>query len=153
MYRRLFVAVNPFHARRVRESKESKNSRFNICPEAATSEIVCKPTEEHLSNPKPGHTTVGSDRSPWRSGWAGLGKMGCKKNHSHWKKKSTVPSNRSKKNRFNVSSEARTGETPCKPTEKQNQRLTTGFSAVCHWDEKRALFLAAELWNDACLSL
>ena len=59
----------------------------------------------------------------------------------------------SKKRRFNVSPEARTSEILCKPTEEQNQRLTTGLSAVYHRDEKRALFLAAEQWNDAFLSL
>ena len=65
-------------------------------------------------------------------------------------KKSTVPSKRSKKRRFIVSSEARTREILCKPA-KQNNRLTTVISAVYHRDEKRALFLAAGQWNDTFL--
>ena len=106
----------------------------------------------YLSNPKPGHTTGGSGRSAWRSGRAGSGKIGCQQNYSPKKQKSTVPSKASKKRRFNVSPEAPTSEILCKPTEEQNQRLTTGLSAVYYRDEKRAFFLAAEQWNDAFLS-
>ena len=107
----------------------------------------------NLSNPKPGHTTGGSGRSARRSGRAGSGKIGCQQNYSPRKQKSIVPSKPSKKRRFNVSPEARTSEILCKPTEEQNQRLTTGLSAVYHRDEKRALFLAAEQRNDAFLSM
>ena len=37
--------------------------------------------------------------------------------------------------------------------EEQNPRLTRGLSAVYHRDEKHSLFLAADQWNDAFLSL
>ena len=107
----------------------------------------------NLSNPKPGHTRSVSGRSAQRSGRAGSGKIKCKQNYAPRKQKSTVPSKASKKRRFNVSPETRTSEILCKPTEEQNQRLTTGLSAVYHRDEKRALFLAAEQWNDALLCL
>ena len=107
----------------------------------------------YLSNPKPGHTSGGSGWSARRSGQAGSGKIGCQQNYSLRKQKSTVPCKPSKKRRFNVSPQARTSETLCKPTEEQNQRLTNGLSAVYHRDEKRALFLAAEQWNDAFVSL
>ena len=40
-----------------------------------------------------------------------------------------------------------------KPMEEQSPRLTTRSSAVYHRDEKRSLFLAADQWNDAFLSL
>ena len=85
--------------------------------------------KRNLSNPKPGHTTGGSGRSAWRSGRAGSGKIGCQQNYLPRKKKSTVPSKASKKRRLNVSPEARTSEILCKPTEEQNQRLTTGLAA------------------------
>ena len=107
----------------------------------------------NVSNPKPGHTTGGSGRTARRSGWAGSGKIGCQQNYSPRKQKTTGPSKASKKRRFNISPEARTSEFRCKPTEEQNQRLTTGSSAVYHRDEKRSLFLAAERWNDTFLSL
>ena len=69
-------------------------------------------------------------------------------------KKTTVPSKQSKKNRFNVSPEKRKGVILCKPTEEQNDLLTTNLSAVFHQDEKRALCLAAEQWTDAfCISV
>ena len=44
----------------------------------------------NLSNPKPGHTTGGSGRGARRSGQAGSGKIGCQRNHSPRKQKSTV---------------------------------------------------------------
>ena len=40
-----------------------------------------------------------------------------------------------------------------KPMEERNLRLTTGCSPVFQGDEKRSLFLAADKWNDAFLSL
>ena len=52
-----------------------------------------------------------------------------------------------------VREETRTGEIFCKPTEEQNQRLTIGLFAVYHQGEKRALFMSAEQWNDACFYL
>ena len=107
---------------------------------------------DHLSNPKPGHTTGGSGRSARRSGWAGSDKIGCQQNYSPRKQKSTVLSKPSKKRRFNVSPEARTSEILSKPTKEQNQPLINGLSAVYHRDEK-GFFLAAEQWNDAFLSL
>ena len=55
--------------------------------------------------------------------------------------------------RFNVSPEARTSETLCKPIEEQNQRLTRGLPPVYERDEKRSLFLAADQWTEAFLSL
>ena len=36
---------------------------------------------------------------------------------------------------------------------EQNPRLTTGSSPVYNQDEKRSLFMAADQWNDAFLSL
>ena len=89
-------------------------------------------TNIDLSNPKPGHTTGGSGRGARRSGRAGSGKIGCQQNYSPRKQKSTVPSKASKKRRFNVSPEARTSEILCKPTEEQNDRLTSGLSPVYH---------------------
>ena len=97
----------------------------------------------NLSNPKPGHTIGGSGRSARRSGQAGSGKIACQQNYSPRKQKSTAPSKASKKRRVNVSPEGRTGESLCKTTEEQNQRLTSGLSAVYQQDEKRAFFLAA----------
>ena len=95
---------------------------------AVVSSQTCR--VQNLSNPKPGHTTGGSGRSARRSDRAGSGKIGCQQNYSPRKQKSTVPSKASKKRHFNVSPEARTGEILCKPTEEQNQRLTSGLSAV-----------------------
>ena len=118
------------------------------CPGTETN-----PYNRYLSNPKPGHTTGGSGRSARRSGGAGSGRTGCQQNYSPRKQTSLVPSKASKKRRFNVSPEARTSEILCKPTEEQNQRLTSGLSAVYHRDEKRSLFLAADQWTDAFLSL
>ena len=109
--------------------------------------------KRNLSNPKPGHNTGGTVRSARRSGRARSRKIGCQQNYSPRKQKSTVPSKASKKRRFNVSPEARTSEILCKPTGEQNQWLTSGLPAVYQRDEKRALFLAAEQWNDALLSL
>ena len=103
----------------------------------------------HLSNPKPGHTTGGSGRGARRSSRAGSHRIGCQQNYSPGKQMSIILWQR----RFNVSQKAQTGEILGKPTEEQNQRLTTGLSAVYHRDEKRALFLAADQWNDAFLSL
>ena len=59
----------------------------------------------------------------------------------------------SKTRRFNVSREARTSEILCKPTEKPNQWLTSGLSAVYQRGEKRSLFLAADLWEKAFSSV
>ena len=53
-----------------------------------------------MSNPKPGHTTGGSGRGARRSGQAGSGKIGCQRNNTPRKQKSTVPS----KKRGNVAS-------------------------------------------------
>ena len=105
VYRILFVSVNPVHARHVRETGSQSN----------------------LSNPKPGHTTGGSGRGARRSGQAGSGKIGCQRNYSPRKQKSTVLSQKTKKCRFNVSPEARTSEILCKPTGEQNHRLTRGL--------------------------
>ena len=112
-----------------------------------------KGLQRHLSNPKPGHTTGGSGRGARRSGRAGSGKIGCRQNYSPRIQRSPVLSKASKKRRFNVSPKARTSEILCKPTEEQNQRLTTGLSAVYYRDEKRSLFLAADQWNDSFLFL
>ena len=57
------------------------------------------------------------------------------------------------KTRLLVYPEARTCETLCKPMGEQNPRLTSGLSPVYQQDEKRSLFLAADQWNDAYLSL
>ena len=61
-----------------------------------------------------------------------MGKIGCQRNYSPRKQKSTVPSKKTKKCRFNVSPEARTSEILFKPTEEQNHRLTRGLSPVYH---------------------
>ena len=54
---------------------------------------------------------------------------------------------------LNVSAEARTSETVVNRMREQNQRMTSGLSAVYPRDEKRSLFLAADTWTDAFLSL
>ena len=118
----------------------------------------------NLSNPKTRtyHGRVGSKRPTERSGE--FGQDLYQHNYSPRKEKSTVLPKTSKTRRFNVSPEARTSETLFKPTKEQNQLLTSGLPAVYQRfisglptvyqrDEKRALFLAAEQWNDAFLSL
>ena len=83
----------------------------------------------YLSNLKPGHITGGSGRGARRSGRARSSKIGCQQNYSPRKERSPVRSKASKKRRFNDSPEARTSKMLCKPTEEQNQQLTTGLSA------------------------
>ena len=91
---------------------------------------------KHLSNPKPGHTTGGSGRGARRSGRAGSRKIGCQQNYSPGKQRSILLSKESKTRRFNVSREARTSETPFKPTGEPKKLLTSGLSAVYQRDEK-----------------
>ena len=83
MERRLFVSVNPFHARHVRENyRDPKNflyAAFNQCIEAS------------LSNPKTGHTADNSRRDTIRSGKAGSGKICCKQTYFPRKQLSTMP--------------------------------------------------------------
>ena len=81
---------------------------------------------EHLSSPKPGHTTGGSGRGARRGGGAGSGRTGCQQNCSPRRQASLVPPKASKTRRLNVSPEARTSEILCKPVEEQNPRLTRG---------------------------
>ena len=61
------------------------------------------------------------------------------------------------KRRLNLSPEARTSEILCKPNARTkspvDERCIRGLSAVYHRDEKRSLFLAADQWTDAFLSL
>ena len=108
----------------------------------------------HLSNPKPGHTTGGSGRA----GHGGAaergepGRVGRRRVCSRRTQPSLVPSRASKTTVLNTSSEAQTGEILCKPLEDQNPRLTTDLSAVYHRDERRSLFLAADLYTGAYLS-
>ena len=78
-------------------------------PEARTSEILYKPTEEHLLNPK---TRTYHGRTARRSGRERSGKIGCQQNYLPRKQKFIVPSRASKKRRFNNSPEARTSEIP-----------------------------------------
>ena len=115
-------------------------------------ETTCRIHQIVESKTRTCHGRVGSGSPAERVG-AGSRKTGCQQNYSPGKQRSIVLSKASKTHRFNVSREARTSEILCKPTEEQNQRLTTGLSAVYHRGEKRALFLAAEQWNDAFLSL
>ena len=96
---------------------------------------------------------MGRVGAPGGAARRGPAKSGANRITRPGNKKSTVPFKAPKKRRFNVSPEARTGEIQCKPTEEQNQQLTTGLSVVDQRDEKRALFLAAEQWTDAFLSL
>ena len=127
--RRLFVSVNRFHARHVRE----RGCSMGVAGEGREQPIPIDKFlggTHNLSNPKPGHTTGGSGRGARRSGRAGSGRIGCQQNYSPRKQRSLVPSKASKKRRFNVSPEAQTNEILCKPTEKQNQRLTTSSSPV-----------------------
>ena len=107
----------------------------------------------NLSNPKPEHTTGASGRGARRSGGAGTGRTGRRQNSSPRGLVSRVPSKASKTHRLNVSPEARKNEILCKPMEEHNDRLTTGLCPVYPRDEKRSLFLAADQWTDAFLSL
>ena len=81
----------------------------------------------NVSNPKP--ATGGSARGARRSSRARSRKISCQQNYSPGKQNSTVPSKASKTRRLNTSRE-RTGEILFKPTEEQNQRLTSDLSAV-----------------------
>ena len=58
------------------------------------------------------------------------------------------PPKASKTRRLNVSPEAQTSESQCKPMGEQNPRLNRGSSPVYHRDEKRPFFLAADQWTD-----
>ena len=101
---------------------------------------------------KPGNTT-GEPRRGARGGGAESGKTVCQQNGSPREESFLARSRASNTCRLNVSPEARTSEILCKPMEEQNPRLNRGSSAVYHRDEKRSLFLAADQWNDAFLSL
>ena len=71
-----------------------------------------------ISNPKPRHTTGGSERvGSRRDGEAGLGGEGS----------SFILSRRWKNDLLGATLEERTKETLCKPSEEQNQRLTRGL--------------------------
>ena len=107
VHHRLFVSANPFHPKDVREL-------FALCTSTGADLDHVTITIVYLSNPKPGHTTGGSGRAR-RSDRAGSGKIGCQQNYSPKKQRSTVPSQASKKRRFNDSPEARTSEILCKP--------------------------------------
>ena len=108
----------------------------------------------HLSNPKPGHTTGGSGRAAHgeATGWDGSGRMGRRRVCSH---KTTAPraSRASKTTVLNNSPGARTREILCKSLGEQNVRLTSGLRSLYQRDEKRSVFLAADLITDAYLSL
>ena len=69
----------------------------------------------HLSNPKPGHATGGSGRGAQRGGRVGPGRTGRRQNSTPRRQASLVPPKASKKPCLNVSPEARTSETLCKP--------------------------------------
>ena len=90
----------------------------------------------YLSNPKPGHTTGGSGRSARRSSREGSRKIRYQQNYSPRKQTFTVPSKASKKRRFKVFPKARTSEIQFQTTEEQNQRLTSGLSAVYQREAK-----------------
>ena len=139
------------------KSASRKEARLSFCWYTIVTRSISAPVEVHkannLSNPKPGHTTGGSGRGARRSGRAGSRKIGCQQNYMPGEQRSIVLSKASKPRHFNVSREARTSEILCKPTEEPNQRLTSGLSAVYQRGEKRSLFLAADQWNNAFLSL
>ena len=110
----------------------------------------------YLSNPKPGHTTGGSGRGgAWRGSRASRGRargdadMPVRPIDS----RPFLPSRASKTIVVNDFSEARTNEILCKPTEKQNPRLTSGSSAVYQRDGKRSSFLAVDHCTVAHVSL
>ena len=88
-----------------------------------------------------------------RPGRAGPGRTGRRRVGSPRRQPTLLSSRASKTIVLNDSSEARTTEFICKSTEEQNRRLTTGSSAVYHWDRERSSFLAADQCTDAYLSL
>ena len=99
----------------------------------------------------------GSGRGARRGGGAESGRTGCQQNISPRRRPSLVPSKASNSRRLNGFPEARTSEIKCKPNAGTKSpidpRLTRGLSPVYHRDEKRSLFLAADQWTDAFLSL
>ena len=112
---------------------------------------TCK-SIEHLSSPKPGHTTGASRRGARRGGGTRSGRTVRQYNGAPIEQFFLALSKASKTRRLNVFPEAQTSEFQCKPIEKQNTRLNRCSSAVYHRDDKRSLFLAADQWNDAfCL--
>ena len=125
--------------------KEDESTRLS---EVTLARRLIRRSGLNLLNPKPEHTTPGQERS---------GKIGCQHNYLLRKLKSTFHPKASKTRRFNVSPEARTSEILCKPTEEQQSpvdpRFIRGLSAVYQRGKKRSLFLAADQWNDAFLSL
>ena len=88
-----------------------------------------------------------------RRGWAGLVRTGRRRVDPARRLPSFFSLQRIADTGPDIFSRARTNEILFKPLEEQNQRLTTSLSAVYQRDDKRALFLAAEQWNDAFLSL
>ena len=111
VYRRVFVPVNFFHAKHVREFAQQKTYQ---APNAF-SQFPDMPYLKYLSSPKPGHTTGGSRRGARRGGGAGSGRTGCQQNCSPRRQGTLVLSMASKTRRLNDSPEARTSEIPCKP--------------------------------------
>ena len=114
---------------------------------------IHKQTTVHLSNPKPGHITGGSRRGARRGGGVGSGRTVRQQNCSPRGQSSPALSKASKSCRLNCFPEEQTNEILCKPKEERNDRLNRGSSAVYQRDEKRSLFLAADQWNNAFLSL
>ena len=107
----------------------------------------------YLSSPKPGHTTGRSRRGARRGGGAGSGTTVRQQNCAPREKSFPALSKASKTRRLNVPPEAQISEFLCKPMEEQNPRFTPDLSPVYHRGKKRSLFLAADQWADAFLSL
>ena len=110
-----------------------------------------------MSSPKPGHTTSRSGRGARPGGGAGPGRTGRRQNSSPRRQASLVPLKASKIRFLNVSPEARTSKIPCNPKTGTkppvDRRFVSGVKAVSPRDERGSLFLAADQWTDAFLSL
>ena len=101
--RRLFVCVNPFHARHIREILHPfSGNKFvfqypfylrTVCANGARScRMEKRPVIIYLSNPKPGHTTGGSGRGgARRGGGAGRGGAGRRQLGSPRKQPTLLP--------------------------------------------------------------
>ena len=131
-----FDFQNSFRTHAARHGIRSASSTLFGLPTSSggTSGTTCR---IHLSSPKPGHPLSGAER-----GGAELATLGSARRprrlHS-WHL--CLPKNHS--NSLNIPLQARTKEFQFKLAEEQNLRLTTGFSAVYHRDEKRSSFLDA----------
>ena len=158
--------IRPGNKRLPYPPKKKKKCRFNDSPEARTSEILCKLTEEQNHRLTTGLSAVDNrlisgTRSALCSWLPTSGTtpfclckpFSCKAcpgigfTRFHSTNSTTAflapLSPQTKSNSLNIPLQARTKEFLCKPAGEQNPQLTTGLSAVYHQDEKRSSFLDA----------